>query len=181
MQQGIDHIRGSPYHPQSQGAVEAFNKTIQNFLYLAKDMNEDNFDLEDSVLDFLLHYNSRVHTTTKFTPYEIMENRFDQNILKQVRDNTLKSRKDRKIKEFEEGQSILISNYVIQPDVNRKYLNYYKPRYQKKGEEKEFFKVKGKIIEEKRNYCKVKIVSKQSSDHILKEKSLWNISKMALK
>ena len=49
MQQGIDHIRGSPYHPQSQGAVEAFNKTIQNFLYLAKNMNEDNFDLEESV------------------------------------------------------------------------------------------------------------------------------------
>ena len=60
-----------------------------------------------------MHYNSRVHTATKFTPYEIMENRFDQNILKQVRDNTLKSRKDRKIKEFEEGQNILISNYVI--------------------------------------------------------------------
>ena len=107
-------------------------------------MNEDNFDLEESVLDFSLHYNSRAHTRTKFTPYEIMENRFDQNILKQVRDNTLKSRKDRKIKEFEEGQNILISNYVIQPDVNRKYLNNYKPRYQKKGEDKEFFKVKGK-------------------------------------
>ena len=24
------HIRGSPYHPQSQGAVEAFNLTVQN-------------------------------------------------------------------------------------------------------------------------------------------------------
>ena len=103
-------------------------------------MNEDNFDLEELVLDFLLHYNSRVHTT-KFTPYEIMVNRFDQTILKQVRNNTLKLRKDRKIKEFEEGQNILISNYVIQPDVNRKYLNYYKPRYQKKGEDKESFKV----------------------------------------
>ena len=42
-------------------------------------------------------------------------------------------------------------------------------------------KTKGKIIEEKRNYCKVKIVSKQSSDHILKEKSLWNISKIDFK
>ena len=69
-----------------------------------------------------------------------MENRFDQNILKQVRDNTLKSRKDRKIKEFEEGQNILISNYVIQPDVNRKYLYYYKPRYQKKGKVMVFLK-----------------------------------------
>ena len=81
-----------------------------------------------------------MHTTTKFTPYEIIEKRFDQNILKQVRDNTLKSRKDRKIKEFEEGQNILISNYVIQPDVNRKYLNYYKPRYQKKEKIRSFIK-----------------------------------------
>ena len=49
------------------------------------------------------------------------------------------------------------------------------------GDLDNYLKTKGKIIEEKRNYCKVKIVSKQSSDHILKEKSLWNISKMALK
>ena len=28
----IHHIRGSLYHPQSQGIVEAFNRTVQNFL-----------------------------------------------------------------------------------------------------------------------------------------------------
>ena len=42
---GIHHNRGSPYHPQNQGAVKAFNRTVQNSLYLAKDMNEDNFEL----------------------------------------------------------------------------------------------------------------------------------------
>ena len=26
----IHHIRGSPYHPQSQGAIVAFNRTVQN-------------------------------------------------------------------------------------------------------------------------------------------------------
>ena len=38
-------------------------------------MNGNNFELEDSIIDFLLHYNSRVHYTTKFSPYEIMEKR----------------------------------------------------------------------------------------------------------
>ena len=38
----IDHIFGSPYHPQSQGSVEAFNRTIQNFLISAKDALKKN-------------------------------------------------------------------------------------------------------------------------------------------
>ena len=29
----IDHITGGPYNPKHQGAVEVFNKTIQEFLY----------------------------------------------------------------------------------------------------------------------------------------------------
>ena len=39
--QNIEYIRDSSYHPQNQGAVEGFNRTIQNFLYLSKDMNLD--------------------------------------------------------------------------------------------------------------------------------------------
>ena len=96
----IHHIRGSPYHPQSQGAVEAFNRTVQNYLYLAKDMNEDEFILEDSILDFLLYYNKRVHTTTRYSPYDIMEKKSDEKTMKKVRVNTLKSIMDRKVEEF---------------------------------------------------------------------------------
>ena len=33
----VRQIFGSPYHPQSQGSVEAFNRTIQDFLISAKD------------------------------------------------------------------------------------------------------------------------------------------------
>ena len=68
----IHHIRDSPYHPQSQGAVEAFNRTVQNYLYLVKDVNEDQFILEDSILDFLFYNNNRVHTTTRYSPYDIL-------------------------------------------------------------------------------------------------------------
>ena len=34
---GIYYVNGTPGHPQSQGAIEGFNKTVQNFLILAKD------------------------------------------------------------------------------------------------------------------------------------------------
>ena len=51
--QKIEYIRGSPYHPQSQGAVEGFNRTKQNFLYLSKDMNLDEFNLKIQYLIFI--------------------------------------------------------------------------------------------------------------------------------
>ena len=79
--QSIKHITGAPYHPQSQGAVEAFNRTIQKFLYLAKDMNKNSFCLEDSVHDFWMHYNNRTHSTT---PFEIIEKKWDKEFLEEV-------------------------------------------------------------------------------------------------
>ena len=43
--QNIEYIKGSPYHSQSQGAVEGFNRTIKkNFFYLSKNMNLDEFN-----------------------------------------------------------------------------------------------------------------------------------------
>ena len=39
---GIYFVNETPGHPQSQGAIEAFNKTVQNFLILAKDAQRIN-------------------------------------------------------------------------------------------------------------------------------------------
>ena len=54
----IKFIHGRPYHPQSQGSVEAFNKYIQNTLISAKDHQKEEFDLDGTVIDFLQYYNS---------------------------------------------------------------------------------------------------------------------------
>ena len=45
----VRQIFGSPYHPQSQGSVEAFNRTIQDFLISAKDALGKKFNLKDAV------------------------------------------------------------------------------------------------------------------------------------
>ena len=75
----IKHILREKYPPQSQGAVECFNKTIQNFLNEAYTNSMFNGDEEWSlplmVSDFLHYYNSkRVHSTTKMISREILFN-----------------------------------------------------------------------------------------------------------
>ena len=110
-----------------------------------------------------------------------MEKRSDEKTMKKVRENTLKSRKDQKVEEYKKDQTMLISNKLIQPDKQKHYLNYHKPIVLKKGDQKEHFKVKGKVIEEKRNYCKVIIMSNQDKEHILQKGEIWNVPKIALK
>ena len=66
----IKHILRGKYHPQSQRAVESFNKTIQKFLneaYTNSMFNEDEeWSLSLIVSDFLHYYNSkRVHSNYK--------------------------------------------------------------------------------------------------------------------
>ena len=110
-----------------------------------------------------------------------MEKRSDEKTMKKVRENTLKSRKDKKIEVFKKKyQTALISKKFIQPDKQKHYLNYHKPIVLKKGDQKEHFKVKGNVIEEKRNYCKVIIMSNQEKEHILQKGEIWNIPKIAL-
>ena len=50
--EGVNHIRGSPYHPQSQGAVEALKKTILKFIYLVYDENNDKFELKRAITEY---------------------------------------------------------------------------------------------------------------------------------
>ena len=64
----IEHTYSSPYHPQSNGSVEAFNKTIQNFLNEAYD-NRISEKEEFETFQFMNYYNKkRIHTTTKQIP-----------------------------------------------------------------------------------------------------------------
>lgn len=67
---GIDKTRTTALHPQSDGMVERFNRTILN--YLAKFVNDNQRDW-DTLLPFLLmSYRSAVHESTKNTPARLV-------------------------------------------------------------------------------------------------------------
>ena len=98
---GIKHVLGAPYHPQSQGAIEAFNKYIQNWLYKAYDnlskSNEEEFEINmelkfnDKQFSSLLQL-KRKQTTTRYIPREVFFNYNNKEIIKDVIINTKKTR-----------------------------------------------------------------------------------------
>jgi transposase InsO family protein len=68
---GFDHIRGSPLHPQTQGKIERWHQTLKNRILL------ENYylpgDLEARIGDFVAHYNHlRYHESiANLTPADV--------------------------------------------------------------------------------------------------------------
>ena len=64
------YVLKTSFHPQSNGCVERFNRTLTNMLtmYCAKDQH--NWD--ENLPQVLLAYRSSVHATTGFTPNFLM-------------------------------------------------------------------------------------------------------------
>ncbi|XP_065198703.1 uncharacterized protein LOC135830368, partial [Sycon ciliatum] len=66
---GVTVQRGAVRHPQSQGSVERFNRTL---LTIIRKTLEDDDDWETALELLLFHYRSRPHTATKISPMEAM-------------------------------------------------------------------------------------------------------------
>ena len=70
----IDHNVTTAYHPQTNGALERSHQTLSNYL---KHFINDHQNDWDEWLDFAtFSYNTNTHTSTKFTPYEVLFERW---------------------------------------------------------------------------------------------------------
>ena len=63
---GIEKTRTTPFHPQADGQVERFNKTVMNLIYSIIDKKLDTWDLK--CIHAVSAYNASVHESTGFTP-----------------------------------------------------------------------------------------------------------------
>ncbi|CAF4830994.1 unnamed protein product [Pieris macdunnoughi] len=66
----IKQIWSSPYHPQTQGALERSHSTLKE--YLKSYVNENHTNWHKYVFTAMLSYNTSVHASTNFTPYELL-------------------------------------------------------------------------------------------------------------
>ena len=93
--QGMDHVRGAPYHPQTQGKIERWHQTLKNRILL-----ENYFlpgDLNASIERFVEHYNHhRYHESlSNLTPADVYFGRGQTILLERerIKRNTIKQRR----------------------------------------------------------------------------------------
>ena len=92
---GMDHVRGAPYHPQTQGKIERWHQTLKNRILL-----ENYFlpgDLKGQIGKFITHYNHRRYheSLQNLTPADVYFGR-GQSILQQrerIKRNTINQRR----------------------------------------------------------------------------------------
>ena len=66
---GIAQTRTGAYHPQGNGHVEKFNRTLESML--AKVVSDHQTDWDYHLLQLLFAYRTAIHDTTGFTPFHI--------------------------------------------------------------------------------------------------------------
>ena len=64
---GIRKTRTTPYHPQSDGMVERFMRTLKDMV--AKYTDTQGLTWDDTVKAYAMAYNSAIHSTTGYSPF----------------------------------------------------------------------------------------------------------------
>ena len=93
--QGMDHVRGAPNHPQTQGKIERWHQTLKNRILL-----ENHYlpgALEAAIGDFIEHYNNhRCHESIgNVTPADAYFGRAEAIISerRRIKEKTMKRRR----------------------------------------------------------------------------------------
>ncbi len=64
---GISRLTTSAFHPETNGQVERFNRTMRK--YLQKVLDNETLDWEKWLAPLAIAYNTQVHQSTKFSPF----------------------------------------------------------------------------------------------------------------
>ena len=91
----IEHIRGAPYHPMTQGKIERYHRSMKNVVKLQNYYSPS--ELEASIADFVQFYNhERYHESLEnLTPADVYYGRKEEKLTKRelIKQQTLRMRR----------------------------------------------------------------------------------------
>ena len=131
---GIELIHGKPRHPQTQGAVERYNRTIKDlrkttfFEYEKKGLK---FDIKNELIKSLNIYNSSKHTTTDYSPKYLFSCK-NKEIYDKVIKNIIKSQFKRSYNNYkiiENQYGLLCEKFNLKGNTIKKNIFGGKGRY----------------------------------------------------
>ena len=152
---GVEHKVTSAYNPRTNGMTERFNQTLIESL--RKHAEENPLDWDKWIPFVLLAYRSRVHTSTKCTPFELVFGR--------------------KMNNFEDWTNNLLANEeatLVQRANEIKYLVEHTQRTAKVNIKNS--QVKQKIIQDNQNHLVLEILEPGTSVFIKNEGILSKLS-----
>ncbi len=91
----LGHVQGAPYHPQTQGKIERYHRTMKNVVKLENYFSPD--ELRASIESFVNYYNNeRYHESLdNLTPADVYFGR-DQQVKAQRHEIKMKTLKERR-------------------------------------------------------------------------------------
>src|SRR5262249_53534544 len=69
---GINHVRTTAYHPQTNGLVERFHCTLKTMLRMYLRLDSPGNDWEVYLPDVCLAHNTAIHEHIRLSPFEMM-------------------------------------------------------------------------------------------------------------
>lgn len=117
--QGIDHVRGRPYHPMTQGKIERYHRTLKNVLLLNHYYLPDT--LEAEIARFVSYYNNeRYHEALdNLRPVDVYEGRA-RDILSdrmQIKVETMRKRRKENLRTFPSDIKQRMNVHPAQPSL----------------------------------------------------------------
>jgi len=92
----MNHVRGAPYHPQTQGKIERYHRSMKSIVKL--DIYYSPSDLKQAIASFVDYYNTqRYHESLdNVTPADMYFGRYEEVLAQrqQIKQQTLRQRRE---------------------------------------------------------------------------------------
>lgn len=106
-EEGMEHIRGRPYHPQTQGKIERYHRTMKNVIKLENYYFPE--ELKARIQEFIDYYNhQRYHESlNNLTPADVYFGRAEQKLKerKRIKKRTMEKRRKQYLQKLQKQSS----------------------------------------------------------------------------